>query len=158
MAGAHGVAAKVFHALGSAGVNVRAIAQGASERNISVVIDGKGSARALRSVHSSFYLSAHTVSIGLIGPGLVGSSLLEQVGYWPVGASIHDSLWTAAIHVMLKNLELLDVLEREGNVLRLTDGHQSRIKAHPGHLQNRGEKPYRIRLSQFLAALQGGRP
>jgi aspartokinase/homoserine dehydrogenase 1 len=79
MAGAHGVAAKVFGALGSAGVNVRAIAQGASERNISVVIDGRGSARALRAVHSSFYLSAHTVSIGLIGPGLVGSSLLEQV-------------------------------------------------------------------------------
>ena len=79
MAGAHGVAAKVFMALASAGVNVRAIAQGASERNISVVIDGKGSARALRSVHSSFYLSAHTVSIGLIGPGLVGSSLLEQL-------------------------------------------------------------------------------
>jgi aspartokinase/homoserine dehydrogenase 1 len=79
MAGAHGVAAQVFTALGSASVNVRAIAQGASERNISVVIDGKGSARALRSVHSSFYLSAHTVSIGLIGPGLVGSSLLEQV-------------------------------------------------------------------------------
>ena len=79
MAGAHGVAAKVFQALGSAGVNVRAIAQGASERNISVVIDGKGSARALRAVHSSFYLSAHTISIGLIGPGLVGSSLLEQI-------------------------------------------------------------------------------
>jgi bifunctional aspartokinase / homoserine dehydrogenase 1 len=58
---------------------VRAIAQGASERNISVVIDGRTSARALRSVHSSFYLSAHTVSIGLIGPGLVGSSLLEQI-------------------------------------------------------------------------------
>jgi aspartokinase/homoserine dehydrogenase 1 len=79
MAGAHGVAAKVFTALGSAGVNVRAIAQGASERNISVVIDGRGSARALRAVHSGFYLSAHTVSIGLIGPGLVGSSLLEQI-------------------------------------------------------------------------------
>jgi aspartokinase/homoserine dehydrogenase 1 len=79
MAGAHGVAAKVFQALGSAGVNVRAIAQGASERNISVVIDGKGSARALRAVHSSFYLSAHAISIGLIGPGLVGASLLEQI-------------------------------------------------------------------------------
>lgn len=79
MAGAHGVAAKVFSALGSAGVNVRAIAQGASERNISVVIDGRGSERALRAVHSSFYLSAHTISIGLIGPGLVGGSLLEQI-------------------------------------------------------------------------------
>lgn len=79
MAGAHGVAAKVFGALGNAGVSVRAIAQGASERNISAVIDGKQSARALRSVHSSFYLSPNTVSIGLIGPGVVGAALLDQM-------------------------------------------------------------------------------
>ena len=57
---------------------------------------------------------------------------------------------------MLKNLELLDVLERQGDVLRLTDRYQSKIKSHPGHPQNRGEKPYRVRLSQFLAGLQGG--
>jgi bifunctional aspartokinase / homoserine dehydrogenase 1 len=79
MAGSHGVAAKVFGALGTAAVSVRAIAQGASERNISAVIDGKHTARALRSVHSSFYLSPHTVSIGLIGPGVVGSVLLDQL-------------------------------------------------------------------------------
>jgi aspartokinase/homoserine dehydrogenase 1 len=79
MAGSHGVAAKVFGALGSAAVSVRAIAQGASERNISAVIDGKYSSRALRSVHSSFYLSPHTISIGLIGPGVVGSVLLDQL-------------------------------------------------------------------------------
>jgi aspartokinase/homoserine dehydrogenase 1 len=79
MAGSHGVAAKVFSALGTAGVSVRAIAQGASERNISAVIDGRQSARALRSVHSSFYLSPNTVSIGLIGPGLVGGALLDQL-------------------------------------------------------------------------------
>ncbi|HSQ69268.1 MAG TPA: bifunctional aspartate kinase/homoserine dehydrogenase I, partial [Steroidobacteraceae bacterium] len=79
MAGAHGVAAQVFSALATAAVNVRAIAQGASERNISVVIDGRSSARALRAVHSAFYLSAHTVSIGLVGPGLVGGALLEQI-------------------------------------------------------------------------------
>ena len=57
---------------------------------------------------------------------------------------------------MLKNLELLDVLEREGQILRLTDAYGSKIKAHPGHPQNRGEKLYRVRVSQFLAALQGG--
>ena len=79
MAGAHGVAAKVFDALGNAAVSVRAIAQGASERNISAVIDGKQASRALRSVHSSFYLSPHTVSIGLIGPGVVGGALLDQL-------------------------------------------------------------------------------
>jgi aspartokinase/homoserine dehydrogenase 1 len=79
MAGTPGIAAKLFNSLGSSGVNVRAIAQGASERNISVVIDEKQTARALGSVHASFYLSPHTVSIGLIGPGSVGSAFLDQL-------------------------------------------------------------------------------
>jgi aspartokinase/homoserine dehydrogenase 1 len=79
MAGTPGVAAKVFGALGAAGVNVRAIAQGSSERNISVVIDERQATRALGSVHASFYLSPHTISIGLIGPGLVGTALLDQI-------------------------------------------------------------------------------
>lgn len=79
MAGTPGVAAKVFGALGAAGVNVRAIAQGSSERNISLVIDEKQTARALGAVHSSFYLSPYTISIGLIGPGTVGSVLIEQL-------------------------------------------------------------------------------
>ena len=79
MAGTPGIAAKLFNSLGSSGVNVRAIAQGASERNISVVIDEKQTARALGSVHAGFYLSPHTVSIGLIGPGSVGSAFLDQL-------------------------------------------------------------------------------
>ena len=79
MAGYPGVAGRFFRTLGTAGINVRAIAQGASERNISVVIDGQDTTRALRAVHSSFYLSAKTLSIGLIGPGAVGQVLLEQV-------------------------------------------------------------------------------
>jgi aspartokinase/homoserine dehydrogenase 1 len=73
------VAAKVFNSLGDAGVNVRAIAQGASERNISVVVDGKGAAKALRAVHAGFYLSPNTLSIGLVGPGTVGRVLLAQL-------------------------------------------------------------------------------
>ncbi|MBS1200518.1 MAG: bifunctional aspartokinase / homoserine dehydrogenase 1 [Proteobacteria bacterium] len=79
MAGTHGVSAKVFGALGKAAVNIRAIAQGASERNISAVIDGRDATKALRAVHSSFYLSPHTLSIGLVGPGTVGSVLLDQL-------------------------------------------------------------------------------
>ncbi len=79
MAGLPGISGQVFNALGSAAVNVHAIAQGASERNISVVVDGKDATRALRAVHSGFYLSPHTVSIGLIGPGAVGRVLLEQI-------------------------------------------------------------------------------
>jgi aspartokinase/homoserine dehydrogenase 1 len=79
MAGTPGVAAKVFNALGASAVNVRAIAQGASERNISVVVDGKQATRALRAVHAGFYLSPHTLSIGIIGPGTVGRVLLDQL-------------------------------------------------------------------------------
>jgi aspartokinase/homoserine dehydrogenase 1 len=79
MAGAHGVAAKVFNSLGDAAISVRAIAQGASERNISLVVDGKVAAKALRAVHAAFYLSPNTLSIGLIGPGTVGRVLLGQI-------------------------------------------------------------------------------
>jgi bifunctional aspartokinase / homoserine dehydrogenase 1 len=79
MAGVHGVAANVFNSLGDAGISVKAIAQGASERNISVVVDGKVGAKALRAVHAAFYLSPNTLSIGLIGPGTVGRALLEQI-------------------------------------------------------------------------------
>lgn len=79
MAGMPGSAGRFFRTLGGAGINVRAIAQGASERNISAVIAGKDMTRALRAVHSNFYLSAKTISIGLIGPGAVGGALLEQL-------------------------------------------------------------------------------
>jgi bifunctional aspartokinase / homoserine dehydrogenase 1 len=79
MAGMPGVSGKVFSALGNAHINVRAIAQGASERNISVVVDGAQATRALRAAHASFYLSPHTLSIGVIGPGTVGSVLLDQL-------------------------------------------------------------------------------
>jgi len=79
MRGVPGVAATLFNALGRAGVNVRAIAQGASERNISAVIDAEESERALRAVHSGFYLSPQTVSVGLVGAGSVGGALLDQV-------------------------------------------------------------------------------
>ncbi|MHB1539982.1 MAG: bifunctional aspartate kinase/homoserine dehydrogenase I [Steroidobacteraceae bacterium] len=79
MAGTPGVAAKVFNALGGSGVNVRAIAQGASERNISVVIEGRSATRALRAAHAGLYLSAHTLSVGIIGPGTVGRVLLDQI-------------------------------------------------------------------------------
>jgi aspartokinase/homoserine dehydrogenase 1 len=79
MAGHPGVAAKFFSALGKAGVNIRAIAQGSSERNISVVVDAADTQRALRAAHAAFYLSPQTLSIGLLGAGNVGGTLLRQL-------------------------------------------------------------------------------
>ncbi len=79
MAGTPGVAARLFDALGRARVNVRAIAQGASERNISVALASQDAERALRAAHAGFWLSPQTISIGVIGTGTVGAALLEQL-------------------------------------------------------------------------------
>ena len=79
MGGLPGVAGRFFSTLGAAGVNVRAIAQGSSERNISAVVRTEDAERALRAVHSGFYLSAKTLSIGLIGTGVVGAELIRQL-------------------------------------------------------------------------------
>lgn len=79
MADKPGAASRFFTALGRAQVNVRAIAQGSSERNISAVIHSKDSHRALRAVHSAFYLSNQTISIGVIGAGLIGGTFLRQL-------------------------------------------------------------------------------
>ena len=79
MPGHLGTAGKFFSSLARAGVNIRAIAQGSSERNISAVIKSEESGKALRALHSSFFLSAQTLSIGLIGPGNIGGTLLDQL-------------------------------------------------------------------------------
>jgi aspartokinase/homoserine dehydrogenase 1 len=79
MAGLPGIAAKFFGTFGAAGISVKAIAQGSSERNISAVVAREDVTRALRAAHSGFYLSAKTISVGLIGPGNVGSMLLDQI-------------------------------------------------------------------------------
>ncbi len=79
MTGLPGIAAKFFGTFGAAGVNIKAIAQGSSERNISAVVDKEDETRALRAAHSGFYLSTKTISVGLIGPGNVGGLLLDQI-------------------------------------------------------------------------------
>jgi aspartokinase/homoserine dehydrogenase 1 len=79
MAGVPGVAARLFDALARGRVNIRAIAQGASERNISVAISSNDASKALRAAHSAFYLSPQTISLGVIGPGKVGAAILDQI-------------------------------------------------------------------------------
>ncbi|KAI8570063.1 hypothetical protein RHMOL_Rhmol01G0003900 [Rhododendron molle] len=79
MASTPGVSATLFNALAKANINVRAIAQGCSEYNITLVVKREDCVRALRAVHSRFYLSRTTIAMGIIGPGLIGSTLLDQL-------------------------------------------------------------------------------
>lgn len=62
-----------------ANINIRAIAQGCTEYNITVVVRREDCIKALRAVHSRFYLSRTTIAMGIIGPGLIGATLLEQL-------------------------------------------------------------------------------
>lgn len=79
MANRKGMAATMMTALATGNINIKAIAQGSSEYNITVVVDQKDSGKALRAVHSKFYQSYVVISVGIVGPGLVGSTFIEQM-------------------------------------------------------------------------------
>ncbi|MCD8072193.1 MAG: bifunctional aspartate kinase/homoserine dehydrogenase I [Alistipes sp.] len=75
-----GISGKLFGTLGRNGINVIATAQGASETNISFVVQEKSLRKAMNVIHDSFFLSEYQVlNIFIAGVGLVGANLLEQL-------------------------------------------------------------------------------
>lgn len=75
-----GIAGKLFGVLGRNGINVIACAQGASETNISFVVQKESLRKSLNVIHDSFFLSEYQVlNLFICGVGTVGSSLLEQI-------------------------------------------------------------------------------
>ncbi|SHH73530.1 aspartate kinase [Chryseobacterium oranimense] len=75
-----GISAKMFGCLGNNGINIRAIAQGSSERNISIVISEKDTKKAVNVLHEEFFESEiKQVHLYLCGTGNVGSKLVEQI-------------------------------------------------------------------------------
>lgn len=77
-----GIAGKLFGTLGRSGISVIACAQGASETNISFVVDGKYLRKSLNVIHDSFFLSEYKVlNLFVCGVGTVGSMLLEQISH-----------------------------------------------------------------------------
>jgi len=75
-----GISGRLFQALGTNGINAVAIAQGSSERNISVVINGTNEAKALNALHEAFFLSdTKELHIFMVGVGLIGSTLIRQI-------------------------------------------------------------------------------
>ena len=75
-----GIAGKLFGTLGRSGISVIACAQGASETNISFVVDGKFLRKSLNVLHDSFFLSEYKVlNLFICGIGTVGGNLIEQL-------------------------------------------------------------------------------
>lgn len=93
-----GTAGQVFAALGKAGVNIHAVAQGSSERNISLVVDHADEEKALKAIHQSFFESKNagvpaSNAVFLAGAGLVGSAFARQL----VGEINNPDVYLSAI-------------------------------------------------------------
>ncbi len=142
MVGIPGVAGRFFGVLGRAGVNVFAIAQGSSERNISAVVGGGSATRALRAAHGGFYLSQTTLSLGVIGVGNVGAELLDQIAQaadqlrekFNLDLRVRAIANSRRMHLSARSLDLRrwrEVLEEENEPLDLV-----RFSTHvnPDHL------------------------
>ena len=75
-----GVSGKLFSVLGKNGINIIATAQGSSELNISVVISKNDLSKALNAIHGVFFLSeTRSLNLFIVGVGLIGGTLLEQI-------------------------------------------------------------------------------
>jgi aspartokinase/homoserine dehydrogenase 1 len=121
-----GIAGKLFGTLGRSGISIIACAQGASETNISFVIQSRNLRKALNSIHDSFFLSEYQVlNIFLTGIGTVGGNLLEQIHHQQQHLMEHNSLKLNVVgiadadNILLdrKGIDLttyLDRLRREG--------------------------------------------
>ncbi len=95
-----GIAGRVFGVLGRRGVNVRAVAQGSSERNISMVVARADEGRAVRWIHREFFHRAASgrLAVYVLGVGGVGSALLQQLD------AERDSLAQRGIDLQLRGL------------------------------------------------------
>ncbi|MDQ3088487.1 MAG: bifunctional aspartate kinase/homoserine dehydrogenase I, partial [Acidobacteriota bacterium] len=76
-----GVSGKMFAALGAQGINIHAIAQGSSERNISAIIGSKDVRKAVNTLHEEFFSDGNRqINVFMVGVGTVGKKLLAQIG------------------------------------------------------------------------------
>ncbi len=80
MARTPGISGRLFNSLGKNGINVSAIAQGSSERNLSIVISKKDITKTLNTIHEVFFLSdIKTLNVFIMGVGLIGGTLINQI-------------------------------------------------------------------------------
>lgn len=121
-----GISGRLFSALGEAGINVRAIAQGSSELNISFAIAARDKKRVLRTLHAAFF-EQPPIHLFLAGVGGVGGTLLEQLreslpAHWSLSGlanSRHMSLDRDRLDTSLWHRELLETADTAASDLEV---------------------------------------
>ncbi len=107
-----GISGKMFSSLGKNNVNIRAIAQGASERNISAVIAAKDVKKALNTLHYRFFeRQVRTVNLFIVGVGNVGKRLLAQIKQQQ--EALHEALYLKIRVAGISNSRTM-LLDEEG--------------------------------------------
>ncbi len=152
-----GIAGRVFGILGRRAVNVRAVAQGSSERNISMVVDRADQGRAVRWIHREFFHGAASgrLAVYVLGVGGVGSALLGQL------AAERDALERRGIDLQLRGLassRFMELAVRRGG-RRLDPGAAADPDGWRAALEQGGEAADLDRLLEHLGetAAGGGR-
>ena len=132
-----GVSGKMFTVLGANGINIRAIAQGSSEKNITAVIEAHDVHKAMNLLHEAFFESTHKqVNVFIAGVGNVGGKLIEQI---KMQAANLQSTLRLQINIVgitnskkhLINLKGIDL----GNSVNLSDSNKS-DSIHAGTIQD----------------------
>ncbi len=152
-----GIAGRVFGILGRRAVNVRAVAQGSSERNISMVVAKADQGRAVRWIHREFFhgAAAGRLAVYVLGVGGVGSALLRQL------AAERDALEQRGIDLQLRGLassRFMELALRRGG-RRLDPGAAADGDGWRAALEQGGEAADLDRLLEHLGetAAGGGR-
>ncbi len=127
-----GIAGRMFNALGKNGINIRAIAQGSSERNISAVISIKDEIKAVNVLHEEFFETTYKqVNLFIAGVGNVGGKLLAQFNQQ--SAFLKDRLRLTIKVVGLANSKKTLIKE---NGIDLNDWKEPLNNAEPGTIDN----------------------
>ncbi|GAL83951.1 bifunctional aspartokinase I/homoserine dehydrogenase I [Sporocytophaga myxococcoides] len=134
-----GIAGKFFASLGKNGVNIRAIAQGSSELNLSVVIGEHDLSKALNSLHESFFLSdIRTLNVFVVGLGLIGSTLLKQIQ-------------KQSSQLLKERLLKINIIGIANSKKMLLDENGINLKDWNGKLEKDGEK---MKMSVFVEKMK----
>ncbi len=135
-----GIAGKMFDALGRNGINVRAIAQGSSERNISAVIAHEDIKKAVNVLHEAFFESAYKqLNIFIIGVGNVGSKLLNQIKQ-------QQQFLLEHLNLQLK----INGIANSKKMLFSNDGNDINLKTWKEELQKNGDD---MQLNKFTETI-----
>ncbi|WP_191017243.1 bifunctional aspartate kinase/homoserine dehydrogenase I [Treponema zioleckii] len=108
-----GVAGKFLDSLSSRGINIKAIAQGSSERSISVVIGAEYGDTAVKSAHLFFFNTAQPIEVFAFGAGTIGGALLDQI------REQHEKLLAQNVDIKVCAISTLDGMLLDGDGINL---------------------------------------